>query len=69
MVGEEHLLVCELWQLRPTEAGSEVHGEAGAEAGPPLEQRAPGVKLVTRGAASESEPLGERRGGGAGGRL
>ena len=69
MVGEEHLLVRELWQLRSAEAGSEVHGEAGAKAGSPLQQRASGVKLVTRGAASESKPLGERRGGGARGRL
>ena len=65
MVGEEHLLVRELWEVWPgPEAGAELHGEAGAESGPPLEQRAPGVKLVTRGAAPEpGEPPGGRGGG------
>ena len=48
MTGQEDLLVCEPGQgpARPAQVAPGLHGEAGAEPGPELEESAPGIKLV-----------------------
>ena len=64
VTGQEDLLVCEPGQgpARPAQVAPGLHGEAGAEPGPELEESAPGIKLVAGITPGESSAVLARGG-------